>query len=45
MTALTFTAAIEYGTDKIAPRMFVRANIERWPEIVETNARQIAGAT
>lgn len=39
-----YAGAIEYGTDKIAPRMFVRYNIERWPEIVETNARRIAGA-
>ena len=38
-----YAAYIEYGTSRIAPRFFVRANIERWQAIVDENARLISG--
>ena len=34
--------AIEYGTDTIAPRAYMRTNAGRWQEFVTANARKAA---
>lgn len=38
-----YAPAIEYGTRHIAPRMFVRYNLERWQAFVAENLSRVAG--
>lgn len=38
-----YAPAIEFGNGRIQPRMFVRANTERWQAIVAANVSRLAG--
>lgn len=38
-----YAGAVEYGHGSVPPRAFVRSAVERWPAIIEQNARRLNG--